>query len=83
MFSMKRQIFIYINDILYTVMDMKYVVISEEGQVNVFDSSEKVDDFLSKSNGVFYIVNMFNKHVYVEKYEVHNGEIYRIDSVKF
>jgi uncharacterized surface protein with fasciclin (FAS1) repeats len=61
---------------------MKYVIISEKGEVNVFEKSNEVDEFLSKSNGVFYIVNMFNKHIYVEKYEVENGKIYRIDSVR-
>ena len=82
MFYRKRQIFIYINDILYIGKSMQYVVISEEGQVNIFESSEKLDEFLAKSNGVFYIVNLYGKYVYVEKYTVKDGKIYRVESVK-
>jgi len=60
---------------------MKYVVISEKGEVKEFSESHEVDVFLTKSDGVYYIVNIYGNYVYVDKYAVVSGKIHLVDSV--
>jgi hypothetical protein len=61
---------------------MKYVVISQTGSLYMVEKSEDVDEILRQREGIFYIINIYGNYIYAEKYQVENGKIHRIDSVK-
>jgi hypothetical protein len=61
---------------------MKYLVISQSGNLYMVEKSEDVDEILRQREGVFYVISMYPAYVMVEKYQAANHKIYRIDSVK-
>jgi len=61
---------------------MKYIIVDGRGNIMISQDSKEVDIFLTKGEGVFHIINIYGNYVYVEKYQVENGKIYRVDSVK-
>jgi len=61
---------------------MKYVVISQTGSLYMVEKSEDVDEISRQREGVFYIINVYGNYIYAEEYQVENGKIHRIDSIK-
>ena len=80
---MKRQIFIYINGILYTVINMKYVIVDEKGNIIITEDTNQVDIFLTKEDGLYHLITIYGKYVVHETFQVHNKKIYRIDAITF
>jgi len=61
---------------------MKYVVISQTGNLYVVEKSEEVDQILRQNEGIFFLIQIYPAYSLIEKYQVENGKIYRVNNVK-
>jgi hypothetical protein len=58
-----------------------YVVVKNNKEVKVFQESEKVDEYIRKEDGNYYIVSIYPALMVVEQYQVYEKKAYRINAI--
>ena len=60
------------------VIDMKYVLFDRQGNVKTFKSETKLDEYLKKHEGIFYLVGVNGKWINVSEIKAEKGDYQRI-----
>ena len=53
---------------------MRFVLFDEKGNVKVFKSDVKLEEYLKKHEGIFYLVGVSGKWVNITKIKSENGD---------
>jgi len=58
---------------------MVYTLFDEKGNVKTFKSETKLDEYLKKHEGIFYLIGIHGKWVDVSKIKAEKGDWYQIN----
>ena len=65
---------------MYIVIDMVYVVIKNNNEIKTCKTEKEVENTLKVKEGVFYVISVYSAYIAIEKYQVNDNKMYRIDS---
>ena len=57
---------------------MRYVLFDRQGNVKTFKSETKLDEYLKKHEGIFYLVEVNGKWINTSEIESRNGDYIKI-----
>jgi hypothetical protein len=58
--------------------NMVYILFDEKGNVKMFKTEYKLEEFFKNHEGIYYLVELFANTICVSKIHAHDGEFERV-----
>jgi len=72
---------LYVKQTTYVMIVMTYIAIDQEKNILVTENEKEVEKFLSKNEGIFYVISVYPARITIEKYQTVGNRTYKLDTI--